>query len=815
MKKSMIVRSRRARNGLLVEECFNLMPQKGSDGDVLVPAGVPQVIAGEGWRPVAVFGDDIIVVGGDAVSSGGNDSVGVVEDGDVRVVGELPSGAAVRSAMVCGDVVTLMTDVGPWTLRRDGDGSIVGVGESPQWPQIAVTTGDREMFTRSFSGGKPELTAVAAARCYRALAEDIAAAGLFMQPVLARCRVLDGEGRTLYATAPQTVMLPEGSQLASTVRVNMPDGESGDTAGGTLSAAGYTLKVSIGGTVPEVWRIIADRLVVEVSEEFHPSDFSDTATFAVSRRVNVCEAVITFNGIGRGITPARGLSSRERIMRAYAHADEILGEAMTVHAPFAAASGTTFTVRQSAGGELRQRAERLDAILARRPESEDGLCERLGVPHTFTAGSCAVNGRAALWADPVARPFGGYGIGDFAAVTEGKAWTGAVRIDFADGSHVSRLTEGTFSPAALGPVLSYPRADAVAMTLTLHELSTDSTASNITAKLPLTPDPSGRFALYIHSSLKAWQFADEAESGDDNVVDDNLVDGQAESASQPFVMRGYVVSCAAGAPSDVRGVHSVGGNIRALAAARSTAGAWDYGRSRFYVFCDDGTRLLVLDAAMTGSAVTKLDSRTADNGMCVCEAGDGVYVLGDRRILHLDGARVKALDGDYDGDRLGYTADGEIVVGNTDDNEATAILPGQDYGSYRFPLVLRQSWLSAAGRILAVSDAGAVDVGLREQAQTSPIRWRARWCGDRRRSLPGEFRWPLKAVSFDGRLTISRSWLTGTAPEAAVICRATVKGAVRSPLRVPLGGHGMYDMVLRVDGYVSRDFAMTAPEPDV
>lgn len=805
MKKSMIMKSRGGRDGLLVAECFNLMPMPGSEGDVLVPAGAPKVIAGGGWRPVAVFGDDVIVSGKNA---DGSESVGVVRGGEVTVLDELPAGTSVVSAMVCGDTVTLMTGRGPWTLRRGGDGDIVSVGPAPEWPQIAVTAGDTEMFTRTFPGGKPALTAVAAAECYRGLAEDIAAAGLFMQPVLARCRVLDREGRTLYVTAPQTVMLPEGSSLASVVRVNMPDGESGDTAGGSLSAPGYALKVTVGGTVPEVWRTIADRLVVKVSEEFHPCDFSDTASVAVSRRLNTCEAVITLGGIGRGITAARGLSSRERIMKAYAHADEILTPAMTFHTPFSGEGGTTFTVRQSAGGDLRGRAVRLDAILDRRPGARDSVCDRLSVPHSFTAVSCAVNGRGALWANPVALPFGGYGIGDFAAQTEGRVWTGSVRVDFADGSSVTRNTGGNFAPVSSGPVLSYPRADAVAMTFTLSDGSTGTGMSEISVRLPLTADPSGRYALYIHAGLKAWHLSDEAEGGDDTLTDD-----QAEDVTADTAMKGYVVSCAAGAPSDVRGVHSVGGNIRALAAARSTAGAWDYGRSRFYVFCDDGTRLLVLDAAMTGSAVTVLDTGTADGALCVCEGGDGVYMLSGRRILRLAGSRVTALPGDFDGDRLGCTAGGEIIVGNTDDNEATAVLPDYGFGSYRFALVLREGWLSAAGRVLAVSDTGAVDVGQRESAVSTYVRWRARWCGERRRPLPASLLWPIKAVSFDGRLTVSRSWLTGTPPTAAVISRATVKGAVRSPVRVPLAGHGTYDMVLTVDGYVSRDFAMTVPVP--
>jgi hypothetical protein len=89
------------------DDCVNLRPAVGGE---VVAVGSPKVLAVGDYKPLIVINIDRLI------ASCGTTLV-EVSDGEVKVIGELPSVAKCATSM--GNVVTVMTERGPYLIELD------------------------------------------------------------------------------------------------------------------------------------------------------------------------------------------------------------------------------------------------------------------------------------------------------------------------------------------------------------------------------------------------------------------------------------------------------------------------------------------------------------------------------------------------------------------------------------------------------------------------------------------------------------------------------------------------------------------------
>lgn len=782
--------SRRRTPDKCVTRCLNLRPDALTRG-TLRPAGVPRIIAPRDWEPLVTDGDRLYVCNGNTLAW-----LTLTADGGLQqpvAIATLPS--APRCAVVAAGTVTVMLPEGPYYVTTDADGVPQDCVCAPQWPQVSLTARFGGLFSRNVEADTAEKIGAAAVDAAAGLTAQAAAAGLFLHPVIARCRFTDAHGNTLHLTPPVAVMLPCGAQLTEALRSPVTDLTNMTVRAFDIEVQGFAIDVRIAGEVPAYWRQRVAAMTVEVSRELGPDLSADGgATVTINRRATEgAEAVITMPGTEAALTASHPSSSRAIVANILADASSALTPALTVAMPFA--TDGPFTV--IAGS-------RSTAAKTAKSNSADAK-NTFAAPHTFTAAFGSSDGRVTLWGNPARISFGGYGAGHF-AVTVGATdgpWSGRVRIDFADGRHVVTSVIGSARPLTLSPLLSYPDASARRITLTVS--NSDGSVSGWSADL--VPDPSQTFAYCLHPSLLPFALGDEFdEPGEENVLTDDA-------------LRGHVAVADAAAPGSVVAVHRVADRLVTLRPAVSSGGAWEFGRPRFYAFCSDAVRLLTLSADLGTAAVNLFDNRRVTAPGAVTAGDSSVIAVASGRLVQIRGTRVSTVadmpdfDGTAPGVRAGYDAEAaEVIVANPDDNEAVVFTAGG--GHYFLTLevsddnIVQRRWLAEGGRIFAVTNLGLAEVSRRNMAADVAVGWSCTLTPQE----CGAVIWNVKTPKFSGLLSVYRKYLTNNSPTPALMQRLKVEGALRSPLSVRLAPTRMpHRLVLELQGTVSAAFRMTAP----
>jgi len=353
---------------LRVVECLNLRPAQLSGGDVLAPVGEPQVLAADNWHPLVVVGDTLLVYDGC--------TLGYVSSDGVKQIAVLPS--APRCAHVSRQYVNVMTDDGFYLVRREADGSFTAIGAKPDFGAIAVTA--QLVGTAQSVIAECVVSSITSAvtSAYSEIIQSARVAGAFVQPVLARCRLLDADGNVLHVTAPVVVMLPVGAQLADDWTFASSDGGKTVTSK-TVTAQTYRLRVTVGDAIPEAWRTIVQTLELQVSHQFHPIDFAGTASVSYGRDAASDNYVrVSLPGVERGISAARDVASAINIKRAVEQFDKIAVTVAYINSPYAAASDTI--VKYAASVDAAAESDNLAAALAAAPTRVNAALARVLAP---------------------------------------------------------------------------------------------------------------------------------------------------------------------------------------------------------------------------------------------------------------------------------------------------------------------------------------------------------------------------------------------------------------------------------------------------
>lgn len=575
----------------------NLRPDV--DSDVLVPSTPPSIMMiPNGWIPLAMLHSK----GVDRMLLKKDSSIGVLVGSNSVRSQQLDSEPSY--AVQADDVILVMTSKGvlsftldPETfefVRRPDYYSMQPILRSvdagfvyatPQ-PVEAKSGNDRQ---GTLTDAETRRFADSAVKAYCRLVEEAAAEGVCIHPVVARVRILDAAGRRIYISEPTLLTHPDGSEFDGRFSFDTGAGESGFLSSAETSAPAWRPSL----TMPEkLLKSLPEGAVVEVLASDQLDRFGLSESPAVTTRRHSAASLVTVV-----------LSRSRRDVKSIAfRAEESLAPAWSTRQP---ASSQQFSFSRSTS-----------------PFSLSAPAVRIR-----SAVSSAVASSAIVWASPTAQRPAPASPECYAASTGTDPWHGAVTVEFADGSSRVVTAEGaTGAPTLISPLLSYPSADAVALSIMIS-----SRGEVRSGRFPLVADLSGRRSVYLHTSLAPFVLPDILPV----FVPPVEVPAECE-------MPGYVAVASTSDPLEAYAATAPGmGVITGVAPAFSGQSAWDFGRSRFYVFTTAGTYLMNADPARRAASLTLVDSRTVT---AFCQVDGAVAAIASGDIVLMSGRTIRRID---------------------------------------------------------------------------------------------------------------------------------------------------------------------------
>jgi hypothetical protein len=701
-------------------------------------------------------------------------------------------------AFVCLDFVLIVTDTGSYHVYFDYEND---VWRSPviddDYRAVSLhavdagllqqTIAARELSTYKNAGAievsdlqdieRDLLTA------YRQLALSARQTGVLFQPALCRYRLRDEQGRELF-TSPAVLLGPScGQQFGEAFKVGGTDRYLLNAY--SLDALTWRFRLDIAATaMPSDERVAT--LEVLMSPQLHPFDNYGFSIYAHTLRLDSDDSFmsIAFNNPLEAETVkllAARMDCMERVVA-------------TVNRPFADGAARSIDLDVTDVFMPTEENKSIDKALKTNINRVDSLSARLLPPHRFTATTASTASGVTLWGNIKAERYAGYPLSIFATATANKPWRAAVKVEFADGSEVA-VWQGqatTGCPTAINPILSYPSADAVKMTIMLSA----SGQSPMKQSFDLMPDETGTCARYISSDLKPFVLA--ASSEPFVIPADNAVE---------LELPGVIVAADAANPMAAKAVQLIDSDfVTAIAPARVGQNAWDFGRSRFYVMTRQGINSVAVNAARTAISVNLIDQRGVDSDTAVTVADDDVVVAaanGD--LLALRASRINTIRADTGYKQLAWVAEKRELWGVDSSGKVEVVCFDYDKTGYERSDLTIKTVLNHSGGTLAQTDSGIVDICSEKISLSRSVK-----CSitvsprDLDLFSPTALRVDMAAMRINGTVSLSRVGLT-TTPNAPDVS-AQISGELRSPLNIRPLARPMRRVTFTVEADVSSDF---------
>lgn len=769
-----------------VVACRNLRPGTDAAGcRVLSSVGRPAAICtGAHYTPLGSVGPDgrqcaVLWRDGRIYAAGADGSP--AELGDV--------GAAVQAAVHGGDKLWLTAADRLWTVSHDGTGAqLRAVPAAADFHGAVLRAVDATMvsaeiaarrLSRVYGPGDNSLDRTdhdkvteAFAEAYRTMARAAAGAGMFLQPVVGRYVVSDADGHPLYASAPVLLSNSEGPQCTDVYTLRSLDRQTTEPLQITAKCWRPQLVLPPGG-LPEA----AATVDILLTPQLHPYSLDAPAGVGVSRSAGTEFLRVSMPGVGTALNTAYPDSSRGLLSRVTEVFDTLARSAATLDARSTAGA---VTLPLGADRSLAAEQRLLARTLERQTSAAVSLPGLLQAPHSFSARSGSFGPIAVLWGGLTARRYGGYPLSMFGTSTIDSSWRGWAAVEFADGSERVVWQGGgeTAAPRLLMPLLSYPSADAVRITVWLQT----GTQTAQTASFPLRPFGAG-CAAYLHPSLRP--FVLEAATG------------QLPTAPAPLERLheypGMLAAASALAPLSLTSVLRPGcGEVRAVATAAGSQSAWDFGRPRFYACCASGIIAVSATADLRRLSATPVDGRRVSGPSGLCSVDGQVYAVASGDLVRMQGNRVVTVRRSCGYTSVAWASQRRELVGLRQDGTLEYSVDGS-----RFELDWRLGGCCLAtdncGRILMGTPGAVYDLtDERYGAGGVDIRWQVELHAEDGSAdgglLPGlrptAMELQLGAASFSGTVSLTRGHYlaTATRPDAGI----RIKGRIGHPLHIPV-----------------------------
>lgn len=770
-------------------ECMNL---RTDEEGTMRPVGHPAKVAPKGHRPLLSF------------STPEGEMLLTAAEGKLYVFGTEEQPAEVDSTdaeALCAFYIAgrlhVMTAAGLRSYAYPGFAPL-GTTDASRYPAVTLSAAPgpmplrAEVGRRTLSGDYRREAALNTAdsravesdirAAYTALASEARAQGVMMQPALARYTLHDAAGNILF-TSPAVLL---GS--AQCLRTQSLDCDSeGNLEGYTLTADTWRPRIA----VPQYFCPGVHSVRVWLTPQLQPVDTSAQPSVWL-RHGTTASATVSVR-LGRSelaIDPANPATSGRVVFEAVARMD------MTERCVAEMRATAGLETETDCGPEAMPAAElsAMRAAMCRRPEVADYTECSLRAPHGFSAECVAVSGDTVMWGNVRPRRYAGYPLPLFAASTSADAWSGFVAVDFADGSRAVWKGGGeTGAPVRLNPLLSYPAADATALTIGF----TTSGGGRFLHRVALTPVQGMNAASYLHPELAAFapdetEQAPEAPPEADNgqALPDHIVAADTATPHVALASRG-----------------GFGTSLQRLVAAPGSTASWDFGRTRVYAFGIGGIYTAALSSSRDRLAAGRLDTRGTERAGAVAPATDGhVYAVAGRDLVRVGAHSCRTVVASCGYDTLVWCGPHSELWCMRDG------IPGADMlRPHRWPMRVCQRELDTVSEVLGdgTSAYAATESGLlalhREEPGMTTVAWRcyaAPFGGARQRLRC----LTLHASGSNLRLDVA-AYASGMAEaENTPTIKSELRGNLRQALPMSFLMRPVRHTVIEVGGRVGSDF---------
>lgn len=782
-----------------------LVPVAGLRTDVSVPL-VPLAEA------VTPSGQELLLLTASQPDDSGRWPLCVREGATVVRVGESASRPCCAVSITDGWLV--MAETGRLEVVRRASGEWDVSAESASAPRLSVravrqgtvtqrieaqTLTDVDFSRETASIGAKGLKSLTGSllEAYGSLNVKASESGAWIQPMVARCHLLDAEGRRIYSSEP--MLAAAGWQCCEPVEVVCAkDGAQLQVPAFVIEASVYSLEVEVGNL--GAFASLAKSVEVCVTPPLHPVDFNGDAPYRIVRPSTAApQLTVALPGATASLADA----SARHSARLSGVVDRIdLAESLVATL---SASATTRVVTNDAVADASAQVRMVDSLLGKPVAADRGgsakLLDLIAAPHSFTARCVATGGDSVVWGDVTPLP-GAVALPRGEEEVAGAVWTGSVRVTMADGVQLLTAVGSPMPmPQTLPPMLSYPSGQAVRFEMWVED-EAKGTVGYADVTLSATAD--GKRAVWFDKSLTPLQLS-VWNGGDYPKADDGV---------RPMGKRvpGAVVSARTSLPGSAEGaVEITKGPVVSVMPSVKSQSSWDFTRIRVYAFSPSGIYALAVGSDRRTLSSSLIDPRGVSRACRVAYTSCGVAVATDcGGVLLVSGSRtsrlqlpesvavgVVALGWDVTTDRLwalgseGSIAAIDLASGSWHSVELTE--PPSMIHSLG-----RRLWVRCGERLLTVG--GNTD-------GATMVRWRVRVPIAQVVALRA-LEVAMAASRFRGRVSLRTDGGAGTA-ESLPLVTLSVEGQLNAPLRSRLAVRARRFLILEIEGEVSDDFVIT------
>lgn len=508
-------------------------------------------------------------------------------------------------------------------------------------------------------------------RAYQKLAYAAGASGLGMQPILARYRLEGRGGELLFRSAPVVVMPESGFQCMEEMSTKLSD-DGRRRESFSLQARTWRMRLVSAENRVAVGSDEVERLVVEATMPIHPVQFGGVQSTALGID-GASGTRLRFFVPGCSVTMAKASKrAAERLRQVYIHCEDAFRDVAEVKRPFDGSGSVAVDFAPYGSGLLsaKEQTAAIDRLVAADVAPRNAILARCRPPHRFHAAACDRVGEHIVWANVTARRFHGYPVEQFALAVAGEAdWRASVTVTMADGEErVAVGSAGSLgAPLKLSPLLTYPSADAVAMTVSIER------GDNVfKSTFPLTPAPDGLSAYYFDPQCR--------------LIEPEPADEEFCFESYPAVERRFACAVVSAPVSDcfnpIDASEAADGEIVAVKSVEKRARGWDYSQRRVYLFSRGGTQLGRLDSAGFWRSFNPFDSRGVESAEAVVATTDDrfpILFIAGGDLLGLTSTSLTTLVKTINGRKLRWNSDSGLHIVGDGGSEAVMQQPGGGY----------------------------------------------------------------------------------------------------------------------------------------
>ena len=631
--------------------CHNLRP----DSAGLRPVGLPRRVAPSPWRQLAAMepapGRPLLILT-DGLSLAAIDpaprEAPVSDDGMTDSPAPAPFAtldAEPLCALADSARLTVMTRTGAhiyiYNIDEDTWAESPAATRFPalslkavEAPAVSVTIGARTLG-RTYPDSSAALTdsdrrAVSSdlRRAYLALCRQAAARRVFCAPLICRYRLVSPDNQTVFTSAPVLVTTADNSRFAPVVTADSDDRRT--VAPYSVSLPAFSLVLSSSGPVADEFMSSVGRIEIVACPPFFAYDSKDDADISpVSDGVSRRFLSMTLPGAANAVSPSAGGAGAARL-RACLSALPALERVIAVIRPTFGGKSVRAVIDAPADSPAEAVAA-ISAAATRRVAEADHVTASISQPHSFSAGCVSSVSGVALWGQLSPLRFGGYPLETFAAGSDtDAAWHAAAAVTFADGREtvVSTSQGDTGAPLLIEPLVSYPSADAVSMTLTVTSGGTVRRSV-----LPLTADPSGHISYYIHPSLSPFEL---------DVTDTPFVVPAARAVAR--TLDGWTALAQTSSPmTPAAAVRVCSSAVTAIAPAVRRKVLSDRSRSAFSVFTLSGIHTLTFSSVAAPVSVSFVSKAVVGPAGNIALAPDCLYAVSGASVIRVTSTEASAV----------------------------------------------------------------------------------------------------------------------------------------------------------------------------